>query len=321
MDASEGDGAREHTTLHECYEIVRERLHDLYPHLGAPRGKTKCRQADRFAAAALMQPYWFSLFAETSGFDVVALHRTYGRAYSSLTIRLAEVMRHQPLLAVLYERGEAGDPREWAADAPPEVFRAKVVARTPGFRLRTRQKTPVQSSRSAAPAGGSAGPGLSSGEGGAERLARLRGAGERVRSVAERRRYGCREASQLAQPAGQGSRRRRTVPGPVRPAAAAWTRPLRAHSARPPGDLTASSFRTSPGYSKSSSINASTVLSAVAVYDSSASVASRSSGRLMRASRRCTDQPTRINAPGHRLVVDSESPGRPEPALLPSAES
>ena len=137
IDASESESTQEYTALHEAYEIVRERLHDLYPHVGAPHGRTKCRQADRFAASALMQPYWFSLFTEASGFDVVALQRTYGRAYSSLTIRLAEVMRHQPLLAVLYERGDAGDPRKWSDDTPPEVFKAKVVARTPGFRLRT----------------------------------------------------------------------------------------------------------------------------------------------------------------------------------------
>ena len=140
IDDSEWDGSQEHTTLHEAYEIVRERLGDLYPQIGAPQGRSKCRQADRFAAAALMQPYWFSLFAEASGFDVVALHGTYGRAYSSLTIGLAEVMRHQPLLAVLYERKEQGDPREWAGEPSAELFRATVVARTPGFRLRTRRK-------------------------------------------------------------------------------------------------------------------------------------------------------------------------------------
>ena len=139
IDASEPKGTQEYTAFHESYEIVRERLRDIYPKIGAPEGRRKCRQADRFAAAALMQPYWFSLFAEASGFDVVAMQRTYGRAYSSLTIRLVEVMRHQPLLAVLYEREEEGDPCEWAADAAPEGFEAKVVARTPGFRLRTRR--------------------------------------------------------------------------------------------------------------------------------------------------------------------------------------
>ena len=98
---SDSNATQEYTALHETYEIVRERLRDLYPHLGTALGRSKSRQTDRFAASSLMQPYWFSLFAEASGGDVVALQRTYGRAYSSLTIRLAEVMRHQPLLAVL----------------------------------------------------------------------------------------------------------------------------------------------------------------------------------------------------------------------------
>lgn len=137
LDASETEEAREQTALHEAYEIVRKRLRDLHPQLRVPQDRSMCRLADRFAASALMQPYWFSLFAEASGFDVVALQRNYGRAYSSLTLRLAEVMRHQPLLAVLYERKERGEPWEWAADHTPDDFSAKVVARTPGFRLRT----------------------------------------------------------------------------------------------------------------------------------------------------------------------------------------
>ena len=136
IDAKDWEGAHEHTMLHETYEIVRERLADLYPRMGSPQGRAKCRQADRFAASALMQPHWFSMFVEASGFDVVALQGTYGRAYSSLTLRLAEVMRHQPLLAVLYERKEGTDPRRWTATPPPGAFRATVVARTPGFRLR-----------------------------------------------------------------------------------------------------------------------------------------------------------------------------------------
>ena len=140
LDASESVASREHTAMHETYEIVRERLHDLYPHIGKPHGTTRCRQADRFAASALMQPRWFSLFAQASGFDTVALHESYGRAYSSLAIRLAEVMRHQPLLSVLYERDEEGEPREWEPHPATDIFPAKVVARTPGFRLRTRRR-------------------------------------------------------------------------------------------------------------------------------------------------------------------------------------
>ena len=141
IDKSESNATQEHTALHEAYEIIRERLCDLHPHFGAPQGRSKCRQADRFAASTLMQPYWFSLFAEASGFDVVALQRTYGRAYSSLTIRLAEVMRHQPLLAVLYERRRGRKPAR--VDGPHShrrSLRPRWLPGRRGFRIRTRKR-------------------------------------------------------------------------------------------------------------------------------------------------------------------------------------
>ena len=111
--------------LHELYEIVRERVHDLYPSVGKPQGKSLCRQADRFAAATLMQPEVFSMFAEKSRLDVVALQRMYGRAYSSLALRLVEVMQSQPLLVVLYERKEEGEPHLWEALRRPECSRPR----------------------------------------------------------------------------------------------------------------------------------------------------------------------------------------------------
>ena len=40
-------------------------------------------------------------------------HRLTGIAYASLVLRLAEAMRHQPLLAVRYERQAHGAPRQW----------------------------------------------------------------------------------------------------------------------------------------------------------------------------------------------------------------
>lgn len=134
------EGSKEHTVLHETYEIIDETLCDLYS--GSAPVRRVCWQADRFAAAALMPPDVFSPFAEASGFDVVALQEMYQRAYSSVAIRLAEVMRHQPLLAVLYEHREKGDPRLWSPTATLGDFTAKVVVRTPGFRLRM-QKRPL----------------------------------------------------------------------------------------------------------------------------------------------------------------------------------
>ena len=135
IDATDGIVAQEHTVLHETYEIVKERLGDLYTDIGVPQGKSMCRQADRFAAAVLMQPYWFSLFAVSSGLDVIALQKAFGRAYSSVILRLAEVMRDQPLIAILYERGEAREPY-FRTTAPVVHFRSTVVARTPGFGAR-----------------------------------------------------------------------------------------------------------------------------------------------------------------------------------------
>lgn len=149
-DPSEPESTREHTVFHETYEIIRERLTDLHPRVPRPLGRPLCRLADRFAAAALIQPGLFSLFAESTGLDVMALQRTYERAYSSLTIRLAEVMRHQPLLAVLYERQGHREPHLWAERPSPEEFTATVVARTPGFRLRT-VKRPLSALRGLLP--------------------------------------------------------------------------------------------------------------------------------------------------------------------------
>ena len=126
------EGTKAHTVLHEAYEIIHETMCDL--HSGAPPGRTVCREADRFAAAALMQPEIFSLLAGASGLDVGALQREYRCSYASVTIRLTEVLRDQPLLAVLYERKERGDPAGWP-ETPARLF-ATVAKRTAGFGAR-----------------------------------------------------------------------------------------------------------------------------------------------------------------------------------------
>ena len=124
-------GAQEHTVLHETYEIICETLGDLYP--GSPLSEDVCREADRFAASVLMQPAVFAAYAEATGLDVVALQKRYGRAYASVTLRLAEVMRDRPLLAVLYERQERGGPSAWDESSASGALRVKAAARTPGF--------------------------------------------------------------------------------------------------------------------------------------------------------------------------------------------
>lgn len=127
-------GAWEHTVLHETYEIIYEMLQDRAAD-PAP-AQHLCRQADQFAAAVLMQPTAFTRLAVSTGLDVLALRQRYRRSYASVTLRLAEVLRQQPLLAVLYERRESGVPAAWPERPAPGAFRATVVARTPGFGAR-----------------------------------------------------------------------------------------------------------------------------------------------------------------------------------------
>ena len=122
------EGTKVHTLLHEAYEIVMETMCDL--HSDSPPQRRVCREADRFAAAALMQPEEFSRLAQNCGLDVIALQREYGCSYASVTIRLAEVLRNVPLMAILYGSSEQGAPPGWAA---PPALRAVAVKRTRGF--------------------------------------------------------------------------------------------------------------------------------------------------------------------------------------------
>ena len=125
------EGAKAQTVLHELYEIVLENMPETDS--SGPWDRSVCPQADRFAAAALMQPDIFLPYARASGLDVAVLHDHFGCAYASAALRLAEVLRDQPLMVVLYEREERGDPVGWTE---PPVLWAKVVKRTAGFRPR-----------------------------------------------------------------------------------------------------------------------------------------------------------------------------------------
>ena len=127
------EGSKTQTVLHEMYEIILERMDEIHsPGMPVPSGPNPvvCQQAERFAAAALMQPDIFLPYAQASGLDVAALHEVFGCAYSSAALRLAEVMRDPPMLVVLYERVERGDPAGWTG---PALLSARVVKRTAGF--------------------------------------------------------------------------------------------------------------------------------------------------------------------------------------------
>ena len=130
------EGSKAQTILHEMYEITLERMAEIHsPGMPVPSGPNPviCQQAERFAAAALMQPDIFLPYSFASGLDVAALHEAFGCAYSSAALRLAEVVRDPPLMVVLYETEERGDPEGWTGPAP---LRVRVVKRTAGFGAR-----------------------------------------------------------------------------------------------------------------------------------------------------------------------------------------
>ena len=124
------EGGKVHTVLHETYEIIHEQV--WRRRHGTPLPRVICPEADRFAAAVMMPPDIFAAYALATGLDVLALQRVFRCAYLSVTLRLGEVMRRQPLAAALYQRrGE--QPAAWTEQAEPGEFRASAVVRTPGF--------------------------------------------------------------------------------------------------------------------------------------------------------------------------------------------
>ena len=122
------DGSKHYSVIHETYEIIFETLCDM--HSDSPPDRRVCAQAERFAAAVLMQPGAFGPLALEWGLDVLRLQRAFRCSYAAVSIRLAEVVRDVPLMAVLYEREDRRDPGEWAG---PADLRAAVVRRTRGF--------------------------------------------------------------------------------------------------------------------------------------------------------------------------------------------
>ena len=121
-------GTQDYSVVHETYEIIHETLWDM--NSGDAPDRKVCREADRFAAAVLMQPRAFEPLALEYGLDVLALQRAFRCSYASVTIRLAEVLRQPPFMAVLYAREDKSDPAGWT---DPLDLRAKVVRRTRGF--------------------------------------------------------------------------------------------------------------------------------------------------------------------------------------------
>ncbi len=130
------DGGKEHTVLHEVYEILMEKFHRECPSYVLPARQALCQRADRFAAEVLMQRETFSLFASASGLDVVALQHAYRRSYVSIALRMAEVLPDTPFSVLIYGRREEGEPEEWGDDAGTNDFRAEAAVASKEFHVR-----------------------------------------------------------------------------------------------------------------------------------------------------------------------------------------
>ena len=113
-------GATEHTLMHETYEIIYETLYGSYEDPATAR--RVCREANRFAAAVLMPAATFEAFAVATGLDILSLQKRFQCSYASVALRLGEVLSRRPLLAVLYERREEGDPWDVVSGAGGERF-------------------------------------------------------------------------------------------------------------------------------------------------------------------------------------------------------
>ncbi len=120
------EGTQDYSVIHETYEIIYETLCDMES--GSPPDRKVCTQAERFAAAVLMQPRAFEPLALEWGLDVLKLQQAFRCSYASVSIRLAEVLSDPPLMVVLYAQEDGRDPRNG-----PHDLRAKVVRRTRGF--------------------------------------------------------------------------------------------------------------------------------------------------------------------------------------------
>ena len=122
------EGTQDYSVIHETYEIIYETLCEMES--GSPPDRKVCTQAERFAAAVLMQPRAFEPLALEWGLDVLLLQQAFRCSYASVSIRLAEVLRNPPLMVVLYA---AEDDKDLRDRADSTGLRVKVARRTRGF--------------------------------------------------------------------------------------------------------------------------------------------------------------------------------------------
>ena len=203
------EGGKNHTVLHETYEIIHEMLSDQ--EMEPSPSRKLCWDADYFAASVLMQPAVFAPFAKASGLDIIALRSQFECSYASVTLRLAEVMRNQPLMGVLYQRQEQGNPAEWTEPPDRRQFRATISDTHSGLR-HPGSSRPLWFTRRHAPQGHHSIPSLDCRVGGAQRQGCIRRGGVHASGRTKRRhRHRC-QAGHVEGTAGEGCSRGRALP-------------------------------------------------------------------------------------------------------------
>ena len=101
--AKDRPATQKFTIFHELFEVVHKNLaamDDSYRLLKEPQ-LSKC--ADRFAAAALIPPRFFSDKASANGCDLVKLGRDLELSHQCLLIALGQHFADVPFVGVLYE--------------------------------------------------------------------------------------------------------------------------------------------------------------------------------------------------------------------------
>ncbi|GBD11796.1 hypothetical protein HRbin23_01475 [bacterium HR23] len=79
-----------------------------------PDRNALCREADRFAAAVLMQKEVFVPYLLQTGFDLLAVRHQFHRSYASVIYRARELLGDRlDFLIALYERVAQGPPDTW----------------------------------------------------------------------------------------------------------------------------------------------------------------------------------------------------------------
>jgi hypothetical protein len=113
--------------FHELFEVIHKSFSSSYPIPSFLREPQLSQHADRFAAAVLIPPRFFSNQAGATGCDLVKLGEDLELSHQCLLIALGQHFADVPFVGVLYEHQPKG---EVGVKVGVEDFSATVVVKT-----------------------------------------------------------------------------------------------------------------------------------------------------------------------------------------------